>query len=107
MPTASHLIDSEEKRKHAAAATANHTSTGEDGMPFHSVLADRSNTRTYSFGDAVLAGWADDGGMLWLPIPKLSQATLRHGQTCRTSALRGPAQAICAPRRCRHFACRH
>ena len=46
-------------------------------MPFHSVLADRSNARTYSFGDAVLAGWADDGGMLWpTHVPKLSQATL-------------------------------
>ena len=46
-------------------------------MPFASVLADRSNARVYSFGDAVLAGWADDGGMLWpTHVPKLSRATL-------------------------------
>lgn len=36
-----------------------------------------TRTRTYSFGDAVLAGWADDGGMLWpTDIPRISQEEL-------------------------------
>ena len=47
-------------------------------MPFSSVLAsDSSKARVYSFGDAALAGWADDGGMLWpTQIPKLDKAAL-------------------------------
>ena len=58
-------------------------------MPFSSVLADRSNARIYSFGDAVLAGWADDGGMLWpTQVPKLNRgiltswAKLSYSQLC-------------------------
>ena len=43
-------------------------------MPFASVLG---STRTYSFGDAVLAGWAADGGMLWpTSVPQVDAATL-------------------------------
>ena len=48
-------------------------------MKFESVLG--SPTR-YSFGDAVLAGWGDDGGML-VPeaVPRVSSATLSSWAT--------------------------
>ena len=44
---------------------------------FASVLAGPSG-RVYSFGDAALAGWADDGGMLWpTRVPHVDGDTLR------------------------------
>ena len=58
-------------------------------MPFASVLSAREACRQYSFGDAVLAGWADDGGMLWpMNVPRLdraqisSWASLTYTQLC-------------------------
>ena len=43
---------------------------------FMSVLGSPSS-RQYTFGDAVLAGWAEDGGMLWpTHIPRLSVSDL-------------------------------
>jgi threonine synthase len=45
-------------------------------MRFVSVLSGAA-PRTYSFGEAVLAGWADDGGMLWpKSVPKLDKESL-------------------------------
>ena len=44
---------------------------------FVSVLGESA---PYSFGDAVLAGWASDGGMLWPEtIPRVSPATITLG----------------------------
>ena len=46
---------------------------------FSSVLQSPTSptTRKYSFGDAVLAGWGDDGGMLWpMDVPQVNSATL-------------------------------
>ena len=44
---------------------------------FASVLSQQPR-REYRFPEAVLAGWADDGGMLWpTAVPKLSGDTLR------------------------------
>jgi threonine synthase len=43
---------------------------------FASVLG---GARRYSFGDAVLAGWAEDGGMLWPTcVPQLDRGQLRR-----------------------------
>ena len=57
---------------------------------FASVLS-AHHRRHYSFGDAVLAGWADDGGMLWpTQVPQLDQqrlvawASLSYPQLCAT-----------------------
>ena len=59
-------------------------------MVFASVLS-TVDGRVYSFGDAVLAGWADDGGMLWpTEVPHVdsqtlqSWASLSYAQLCAT-----------------------
>ena len=58
-------------------------------MPFSSVLSG-PGSREYSFGDACLAGWADDGGMLWpTAVPRLDLSTI-----ARWAALSYPA--LCA-----------
>lgn len=41
------------------------------------MLATSEGARQYTFGEAVIAGWADDGGMLWpTSVPVLDSATL-------------------------------
>ena len=48
-----------------------------DTCRFVSVLSDSVSARQYAFGEAVLAGWAEDGGMLWpTKVPQLTQAQL-------------------------------
>ena len=45
-------------------------------------------TRKYSFGDAVLAGWGDDGGMLWpMEVPQQQ----RHARQLGRSPIRSSA----------------
>ena len=52
---------------------------------FVSVLGESA---PYSFGDAVLAGWASDGGMLWPEtIPRVSAATLHAWRALSYPAL--------------------
>ena len=52
---------------------------------FVSVLGESA---PYSFGDAVLAGWASDGGMLWPEtIPRVSPATLHAWRALSYPAL--------------------
>jgi threonine synthase len=60
-------------------------------MPgFVSVLSNGRKRRTYTFSEAVLLGWAPDGGMFWPEsVPHLDPATLR-----RWAAL--PYASLCA-----------
>eukprot|EP00962_Isochrysis_galbana_P018222 scaffold5250_cov102-Isochrysis_galbana.AAC.2 len=48
-------------------------------MPFVSVLSDGRKRRSYTFSEAVLLGWAPNGGMFWPEsVPHLDPATLRE-----------------------------
>jgi len=47
-------------------------------MSFVSTLSSGSKRRTFTFSEAVLLGWAPDGGMFWpAEVPHLDPATLR------------------------------